>query len=204
MTTTIAQSRAEALWRRLAGLFGGDSLERRYGPRAPDEWVVMIGRLKDHELERGLRRLVYGGAKHVPTLPEFVKLCRTIGQAEGVEDAPQRIALPAPTGPQVDGWETRANLLLLKHISTRLAREPRRYGDYRISRVTMGAAPDPNMAARVEILIRAKSLWALDARETPDGQRTSEQLRTTWHEFMAAAEAEIDRIIAAEAVGVAA
>jgi hypothetical protein len=75
--------------------------------------------LNDYQLAQGMRRLVYSGKTHPPTLPEFVKLCRTVGHADDVPD--QRSQLPtsrALAGPddEFDGWAIAANFRLLGYI----------------------------------------------------------------------------------------
>jgi hypothetical protein len=113
-------NRADMLWRTLAGLFGADSLERKYGKSPPREWVGLLRTLKDFELERGLRRLPFSGKPHVPTLPEFLRLCREVGSDQFPDeqrtpvDASRQIAhQPLPR------WEMQANQHLLAHLMRR-------------------------------------------------------------------------------------
>jgi len=75
--------------------------------------------LNDYQLAQGMRRLVYSGKPHPPTLPEFMKLCRTVGHADDVPD--QRSRLPTSrtlAGPddQFDGWDIAANFRLLGYV----------------------------------------------------------------------------------------
>ena len=90
MTT---QSRADIVWRHLAQMFGGDSLARKFGEAPPEDWARLLGRLSEHELSRGLRRLAGSGRAHVPTLPEFLRMCREVG-GDYADDAQK--ALPSP------------------------------------------------------------------------------------------------------------
>jgi hypothetical protein len=69
-------SKTEALWKRMAEMFGAETLARKYGDTAPETWITAVERLNQFELERGMRRLVYGGKTYIPTLPEFLRMCR--------------------------------------------------------------------------------------------------------------------------------
>jgi hypothetical protein len=91
--TQQQSSRADSVWRHIGQMFGADSLERKFGATPPDDWRKMIDRLQEHELSRGLRRLAGSGRGHVPTLPEFLRMCREVG-GDYADDAPK--ALPSP------------------------------------------------------------------------------------------------------------
>jgi hypothetical protein len=67
----------------------GARLTRDFGASVPDPWRSAIKRLKDYELQRGLRRLAAAGSGSPPTLPQFMKACRQVGDDDG----------PAQTGP---------------------------------------------------------------------------------------------------------
>lgn len=56
---------------------------RDYGESVPEIWRQAIKTLKPFEIERGLRRLTSGGSGSPPTLPQFMKACRMIGEDEG-------------------------------------------------------------------------------------------------------------------------
>lgn len=124
MNQTSLQSKANDLWLRFRGMFGADAVERKFGPTPPDEWKSLIGSLNDFELERGMRRLVYSGKAHVPTLPEFGKMCRTVGDEIDL-NMPRPIALPPPPSGKFDGWDISANIRFWKYISHRLSSSPR-------------------------------------------------------------------------------
>src|SRR5690242_2201836 len=120
-------SPASEVWRRFVGMFGGDAVERKYGKSIPPEWTAMLGRLKQFEIDRGIRRLAYSGKQHVPALPEFVKLCRTIG-GDDLDEGPQKFrALPAPNG-EADRWAIAANMHFLGYITRRFEHDARAWG----------------------------------------------------------------------------
>lgn len=96
MKTHDTSSRCSDLWQRLIGLFGADAVRRKFGDSPPPEWVSVIASLDDFQLQRGMRRLVYSGKAHVPTLPEFVKLCRTVGIEDEGPSEPAGPALEDP------------------------------------------------------------------------------------------------------------
>lgn len=91
----------------------GPRFLRDYGDRAPDVWAKAILGLKDRELQKGLSRLLKGGSGSVPTLPQFVKLCRTIGDDEG--PAPQHTALPPPSYHPIHAHAQQVMLSFLRH-----------------------------------------------------------------------------------------
>lgn len=66
---------------------------RDYGESVPDIWRSAIKTLKPYEIERGLRRLTTGGSGSPPTLPQFMKACRSIGDEDSGPAAPDRASL---------------------------------------------------------------------------------------------------------------
>lgn len=196
MNAKLQYSPAAEVWRRFCGMFGAESVERKYGKTIPPEWKAMLGRLKELEVDRGIRRLAYSGKPHVPSLPEFVKLCRTIGDSSIDEGPRSAAALPAPANDD-DPWLTAANQHLLKYITTRVSADPRCFGQpasYAGMKISTAPNADasPEFARAVGILVRYKNLWAdqmrLDA--TDDGVPSTEQ-RDVWNECMRRAEEEI-------------
>ena len=91
--TQQQSSRVDKVWLHIGQMFGADSLARKFGDQPPDDWRRLIDRLGEHELSRGLRRLAGSGRAHVPTLPEFLRMCREVG-GDYADDAPK--ALPSP------------------------------------------------------------------------------------------------------------
>ena len=202
-TPENSSSRASEVWRCFTGMFGGDALERKYGKTIPPEWPAMLARLKDYEVDRGVRRLAYSGKAHVPALPEFVKLCRMVGGDE-VDEGPKPLALPAPDDLQGDEWDVQGNTHLLGHILRRTRENPRCYGP--IKPFFFKVHPDKRMenpaseqqAVSTQILLRYKRAWSTDMREWGVDETTGEILKPTpeqqkaaWDECMSMAEAEI-------------
>lgn len=199
------KQKAQAIWQRLCGCFGADAVERKFGPTPPPEWVAMIGRLKDHELERGMRRLVYSGAAAPPSLPQFVRLCRTVGDAPDVDDGPRVPALPTkPADWQGDRWDIAANRHLLAYIVRRMTANPHAYGrpaSYLAMRATTSRenphADAPEFVRAVEILVAYTRAWAQDMREWADpqtgqiGRPPVAAQQAAWEDCMARAEADI-------------
>lgn len=186
--------RAGSVWVRFVGMFGGDAVRRRYGDTAPVEWVAMLARLTDYELERGMRRLVYSGRGHVPSLPEFVKLCRTIGQADDISEGPQAPQLPAPDNDHFDVWGIAANRHLLAYVLERTPRRTRRYAPDWTSRGGT-VHPGPETIERTAILVKWKNEWADRMRAIADdhGVDAADQ-RDIWANCMTLAENEIDAL----------
>lgn len=61
----------------------GSRLIREFGESVPEVWRQAVGSLKRFEVDRGLRRLTTGGSASPPTLPQFMKACKQIGDDEG-------------------------------------------------------------------------------------------------------------------------
>jgi len=182
------QTRANEVWTRFVGMFGGPAVERKFGLTPPPEWIAMMSRLTEFQIDRGIRRLAYNGAKDVPSLPQFTSLCRAIGNDE-YDEGPQRLALPAPDTRKFDGCDIAANLRLLNYIKIRFAKEPRAWG----------APGSIQLMEATQIAVRYKNAWAQDMRELgpPDLETgelpkyTLQQQNATWDEGMRRAEADI-------------
>lgn len=179
-------SRASEVWRRFTGLFGGDAIIRKFGKEIPPEWTSVISKIKDHELDRGMRRLVHSGRDGVPSLPAFVKLCRTI-QDDGIEEGPRALALPNPDKWEGDKWDIAANNRLLSYIMRHIVEKTRFFG----------APGSPEMKAKTDILVAAKKRWAALMRDWDVDRETGEVLEPpmedqniSWKGAMESAEAE--------------
>lgn len=188
-TDNPSQYRASQLWKRFVGMFGGPAVERKYGLEPPPEWVAMMGRLKDFELDRGVRRLAYNGARDVPSLPQFTSLCRAVGD-DGIDEGPRSaVALPNPDTRKYDGWALTANNRFCRYVLDRLMTDPR----------TWGPAGSNEQHVSTQIGVAYKNAWARDMRdaETAD-PHTGEMVRpprevqdSAWWSCMERMEAEI-------------
>ena len=164
------------MWDRLLGCFG-DSLLRKFGKAPPQEWVGAIAALNDGHIERGLKRLLFGGKGQPPSLPEFVRVCRAVGTDEFDEDRP--IALPAPDHFRGDAWDMAANRYLLGHIARQLSLNPQRYAG-------------PKFVENVHRLVAAKNEWASDMRDIAvDDGVPAETQQAIWHDLIGHAEARL-------------
>jgi hypothetical protein len=207
-TRPQSAERVGALWRGFVGMFGGDVVRRRYGDTAPAEWEAMIGNLKDYELERGMRRLVYSGKTAPPSLPEFLRLCRTVGDADGVDDVTRQARPGVPDHWSGDGVDAAANRHLLAYLVRAMAQDPRRYGRpaselaMRLEQRERSSNADASQefVDNVHVLVRAKALWAEEMRAMPAADRTALCQRELWTQFMAAAEHQISAMRASVAV----
>jgi len=211
MTLNSEPSRANEIWKRFAGMFGADALERKFGKQPPPEWGAMLSRLKDFEIDRGVRRLAYSGKAHVPSLPEFTKLCRMVGD-DSVDEGPQRLALPSPDTFVGDQWDLIANQRLLKFITTTVSAKSNALGEVpemQVERAPNGkplrlkSVPSAQQVIATGILTGYKKAWAQDMREASVDPNTGEVLRVpvteqenSWNECMRRAMAEVDQRIA--------
>lgn len=146
----------------------GDSLLRKFDATPPPEWVEAIDDLNDFQIRRGFRRLRFGWKGGVPNLPDFVRLCRAIGDDAPDEGPRELVSLPAPTSTQqFDGWDISGNFRFLKYVTNRLTSNPRAWGGpppgepwFRNGNPTSGA-----QAESTRIAVRYKNAWAQDMRE---------------------------------------
>lgn len=178
---------AIVIWDRLLGYFG-DALLRRFGKDPPTEWVEAIDALNRFQLERGMRRLKFGGKGGAPSLPEFMRLCRAIAD-DGIEEGPRPLALPAPQTGNFDGWDIAANNRFWKYVTKRLTDAPRAWGP-------------PNSTQQAEatqIGVAYKNAWAQDMREACTVDPVSGEIvmpsnaeqSSTWINCMGRVEADI-------------
>ena len=162
------------------------------------------------EVDRGIRRLAYSGKPHVPSLPEFTKLCRAVGD-DDVDEGPQRPALPNPDAFVGDEWDIESNQRLLKHITTVLAKKSNAMGEVpKIQREYvkgkfsgLKSIPSPQQVETTAVLVAYKKAWAQDMREWGLDEATGEVLKpataereTTWNSCMQRAMAEITGLLA--------
>lgn len=193
---------AIAIWGRLLGCFG-DALLRKYGAEPPQEWVGALGMLTAIQHERGLRRLVFGWKGGPPSLPDFMRLCRTIGADEFDEGQPDQPRLPAPDSFTGDNWDMAANRYLMGHIAKRIAENPEFYGKAASYRAMQADDDDlrqlgldkHNLDASGEFvdnaakLVVAKNAWAADMRDLAvNGSVPPSTQKAVWYDLMNTAE----------------
>jgi hypothetical protein len=153
--------RASEFWIVFCDTFGAPGVEAKYGSTPPAVWRASIGKLNDFEFARGCRRMLRF-RKGVPSLPEFLNLCREVG---GEDDQPVptafRLTAPSETAGGFDRWARIANQKLLRHVMTRSAEEPLRY----CPRLANGR-PDPAETQRlIRPLLEHMQAWAAEMRE---------------------------------------
>lgn len=161
----------------------GEGLLRKFGATPPEEWRGAIVSLSDYQLQRGMRRVLYSGKTTAPTLPEFLKLCRTIGHDDNIPDDPPvaTVAQLTHDGWQGDAWDIAANRHMLKHVITRTVE---RRAPYRVS--------------GIDALLAAKKLWAKDMRDlSTNGEIPVEIQRKIWADYIEGAERQIAQSVAA-------
>jgi hypothetical protein len=166
----------EQVWSRLAGCFG-EGLSRKFGDDPPAEWRSVIAELNDYQLAQGMRRLKHSGKPHPPSLPEFVKLCRTVGHADDVSDVRVPTDQQLLPGPSMDRWQLAGNRRLLGHITRRIPKDPRCYHG------------GEGHAANIHTLVAMKNRWVelMQDAATVDGVPPDEQ-NQSWRVCMAQAE----------------
>jgi hypothetical protein len=181
--------RAKAVWDRLLGLFG-DALLRKFGAEPPQEWETGVGYLTDAQIERGFRRFVFGWKGGPPSLPDFMRMCRAVGD-DTIEEGPQPrfIALPSADDGRFDGWDLTANNRFFRYVVHRLTKTPRAWG----------APGSGRQADATKIAVGYKNAWAQDMREADQVDTASGEVirvpRETqdraWTDVMKRAEADI-------------
>ena len=92
----------------------GPRFLRDYGEQPSQIWRSAIQGLNDHEIARGFRRLAAHGSASPPTLPQFTKACKQVGE----EDGPSR-PINQPQLPQPDfcPWKAFANRCLFGFLT---------------------------------------------------------------------------------------
>ena len=192
MNQTSQPSPATEVWRRFSGMFGADAVERKYGHAIPEEWQAMLSRLNDHQVQRGIRQLAYSGRAHVPSLPEFVKLCR-----DAEHDIRPPVLHPAIEAPVWDRWLLAGNRRLMRYITTKTPQSPQRYGrgasaeGMRVM-TTPNADASPEFVSAINTLVAMKNRWVEVMQQSagPDGVPPDEQ-NQCWAECMRTAEETI-------------
>jgi hypothetical protein len=91
----------------------GNRLTRDFGESVPEPWKQAIGTLTRYQVDRGLRRLTAGGSGSVPTLPQFMKACRMVGEDDGPSAPTGQPVLPAP---EIDKFTLSANRWMLNYL----------------------------------------------------------------------------------------
>lgn len=194
MTLNSPHSPATEVWGRFSGMFGADAVERKYGRTIPAEWTAMLTRLNGYQIDRGLRQLAYSGKPHVPSLPEFVKLCR-----DAEHDIRPPVAHPAIAAPEWDRWLLAGNRRLTRYITTKIPQDPRRYGrgasaeGMRVM-TTPNADASPEFVSAINTLVAMKNRWVevMQASASDEGVPPDEQ-----NECWAACMREAEQVIAA-------
>jgi hypothetical protein len=183
VASEFERDRAAKVWEALGQAFGKDALIRRFGAVPPELWAVQLGKLGQHELERGMRRLMFAGRAQPPTLPELLKLCRAV-EDETDHNAPQpQYQLTSPQS-QMDKWAVVANLHLLAHIARQAVRGVR-YHSAHLHRFPMPKETDQDSIDLISPLLQARDGWCEGMREYErDGQLPADHGRDFWNECM--------------------
>lgn len=98
----------------MAEMYGG-RLTRDLGESVPETWRRTISSLKDFEIQRGLARLLKGGQASAPSLPQFVKACKMIGEDDGPSAPTNANTLPPP---DYDVYHSHGQRCLMKYLFT--------------------------------------------------------------------------------------
>lgn len=149
------QDRAKVVWDKLLGFFG-DGLLRKFGEDPPEEWIETLDDISDFQIRRGFKRLTFGWKGGVPNLPDFVRLCRAIGDDAPDEGPGERVSAPAIDGPRFDGWDISGNVRFHKYVTHRLMDSYRPWG----------APGSAELAECTRIAVAYKNAWAQDMRES--------------------------------------
>lgn len=187
--------RGDELWTVLAEMFGATALEAKYGVKIPRTWRSAISQLNDFEFARGCRRLLRF-RRGVPSLPEFLNLCREVGAEDDPNTIPPAFRLTPPTDDAkgFDRWAIVANRKLLRHICTQAERK------------IFYTDRDPQRALELlQPLLEHKRQWAQEMREAEAARELpANGDDAAWTDRMARAEVWVNEIRVAHAARVAA
>lgn len=155
--------RAQQVWLRFLGFFG-DQLTRKFGAAPPQEWELALSGLEDYQLTRGMRRVLYGWKGGVPTLPQLMTLCRTIGDTEfdpESQSLPKIEHRPA-SGDSLELWTREGNLHLLAEILGRRGK-----------------------IADLSAAVRGKNTWAAEMADLHgNGPVDTELQKAVWRDYV--------------------
>lgn len=74
----MASRQATDAWKRFASWYGADTLERKYGLKAPDDWCEVFDSLSRDDLARVLAETRVRFPTWMPSLGEFEQLVREV------------------------------------------------------------------------------------------------------------------------------
>lgn len=164
---------AEQLWQHLGSLFGVDALKRKYGLTPPMAWTSALSHLSPRQLRHGIDRLTNSGSAQIPSLPQFLAMCRDAREFEPGFDAP-RI-----DGPKFDAWAVAANHHFMAYV----------WGHAK------GWTEE-----HTRIFVQYKNAWADDCRALGNSVPVDQQ-KAMWADCMARAEAATGRSSAPSPLG---
>lgn len=113
---------------------------------------------------------------------------------------PRPLELTAPPAAAMDGWDQNANLLLMAYLWGKHSRASvnNRYApDSPYDDKRRCIVPGPQTAERTAILVKWKSAWAADMRDS-HAEHAPLDGKKHWADCMTLAEAELDRYIASQ------
>ena len=85
-------NKIEQVWVSLTNMYGNKFMTA-YGEKPSQIWTMTINGFKEHEIQRGLRKLLHKGSGTPPTLPQFVAACK-YSEEEDQTPNPSTVALP--------------------------------------------------------------------------------------------------------------
>jgi hypothetical protein len=157
-------SRAEQLWSHLSGLFGGEALKRKFGMTPPQEWASALSYLTDAQLGHGVEKLMRSGAEHIPSLPQFIAMCKDAREFEA--DSSLKLS-----GPQFDNWAVAGNNHFLAYVLRAMRRKRHLSED------------------QTREFVKFKNAWAEDMRADDRGSGVPiEAQKAAWLDCMKRAE----------------
>jgi len=77
MAVSEKSQRAQEVWKRFGAWYGADVLERKYGLKAPPDWVLAIGAVPEGLLESVMADVHLKFPQWPPTLADFEQVART-------------------------------------------------------------------------------------------------------------------------------
>lgn len=163
-----SSQRTRELWAHLGALFGFDSVKRKFGQTPPMEWDAALSQLTDAQLNHGLNSVLSSGKQHMPSLPEFIAICRSAREWVNPGKPEQQIV-----DDRFDRWDVAAN----QHFLAEVLRAMNRGTPF---------TPGQTLA-----YLPWKHAWARDCREDDKGQGVPvETQRLWWDDCMARARAQ--------------
>lgn len=189
-----ATSKANAAWQRLLDSFG-DSLLRKFGDTPPQEWERELTRLTEYQIDRAFRRMNARGLTSPPTLPQFLRLARSVVEED---DPPQAAPYRALEHAELNRWEAAGTEHLVNYLRRQVAKDLAYFGPTPSVAALRSPGPlrcAPTLHRNVQRFVAARDAWVADMQDLDkaNGERGVDPAlqQATWSDYIQRAESAL-------------